>query len=279
MRQGPAATRGMTLLELLISLVVGLVALAAVYSVLTQQSKEYLLHREDIDVTETLRGAATLLTSEIQHAKANRDLVAISSDSLKLRSFQNAGVLCVRNTATPSPIRFGVWLPSGLSSSGPDDSTFLYRPSKSDWMRAKVTQVWTSGLPAGTTPCSWTGGAATTRAVELAFYAAGDTAGVRVGSAIRGFRMTTYSLVTSGGRLWLGRRIGNGTVDLITGPILAGGLSFEYLNAVGGDTAARDSVVSVKVTIRAQSFKQVRVFGDSLFNRTDSVSFIAYLRN
>src|SRR5216117_2740100 len=101
MRQGPAATRGMTLLELLISLVVGLVALAAVYSVLTQQSKEYLLHRENIDVTE------------IQHAKANRDLVAISSDSLRLRSFQNAGVLCVRNTATPSPIRFGVWLPSG----------------------------------------------------------------------------------------------------------------------------------------------------------------------
>ena len=35
----------------------------------------------------------------------------------------------------------------------------------------------------------------------------------------------------------------------------------------------------IPVTIRAQSFKQVRVFGDSLFNRTDSVSFIAYLRN
>jgi hypothetical protein len=247
--------------------------------VLTQQSKEYLLHRENIDVTETLRGAATLLTSEIQHAKASRDLVAIAPDSLKLRSFQNAGVLCVRNTATPSPVRFGVWLPSGLFSSGTDDSTFLYRPSKSDWVHAKVTQVWTSGLPSGTTPCSWTGGAATTRAVELAFINVGDTVGVRVGSAIRGWRMTTYSLTSSGGKWWLGRRIGTGSLDLVTGPLQASGLRFDYYNADGAVTAALDSVVSVKVTLLAQSFKQVRVFGSTLTSRTDSVSFIAYLRN
>jgi prepilin-type N-terminal cleavage/methylation domain-containing protein len=279
MRVGPAATRGITLLELMVSMVIGLIALAAVYTVFTQQSKEYLLHRENIDVTETLRGAATLLTSEIQHAKATRDFVAVSSDSLKLRSFQNAGVLCVRNTATPSPVRFGVWLPSGLFSSGTDDSAFLYRINSSDWMRAKVTQVWTSSLPAGTTPCSWTGGAATTRAVELAFINPGDTVGVRVGSAIRGFRMTTYSLVSSGGHWWLGRRIGDGPVDLITGPLQASGLRFDYYNVDGAATAARDSVVSVKVTLLAESFRQVRVFGSALTNRTDSVSFIAYLRN
>ena len=81
MRPGRGRTRGVTLVELLLSMVVGLAALASVYSVLNNQSKEYLVHREIIDVTETLRGAATLLTSEIQHAKADRDLVAIAGDS------------------------------------------------------------------------------------------------------------------------------------------------------------------------------------------------------
>jgi type II secretory pathway pseudopilin PulG len=272
----------MTIVELMVSIVVGLIALAGVYTVLTQQSKEYLLHRENIDVTETLRGAAALLASEIQHSKANRDLVAIASDSFKFRSFQNAGVLCVRNTATPSPVRFGVWLPSGLFSSGTDDSAYLYRPTKGDWMHAKVTQVWTSGLPAGTTACGpgWTGSPATTRAVELAFKVINsDTVGVQVGSAIRGWRMTTYRLTSSGGKWWLGRRIGNGSLDLVTGPLQAAGLSFAYYNAAGAVTAVLDSVVSVKVTLIAQSFKQVRVFGSTLTSRTDSVSFIAYLRN
>jgi hypothetical protein len=272
----------MTLVELMVSIVVGLIALAGVYTVLTQQSKEYLLHRENIDVTETMRGAAALLASEIQHSKANRDLIAIASDSLKFRSFQNAGVLCVRNTASPNPVRFGVWLPSGLFSSGTDDSAYLYRPATGDWMHAKVTQVWSSGLPSGTTACGpgWSGSPATTRAVELAFKTINtDTVGVRVGSAIRGWRMTTYSLTSSGGSWWLGRRIGNGSVDLITGPLQASGLRFDYYDADGVATADLASVVSVKVTLLAQSFKQVRVFGSALTNRTDSVSFIAYLRN
>ena len=279
MRPGRGRTRGVTLVELLLSMVVGLAALASVYSVLNNQSKEYLVHREIIDVTETLRGAATLLTSEIQHAKADRDLVAIAGDSLKLRSFQNAGVLCARNTATPSPVRFGVWLPSGLFANGVNDSTYLFRPTKGDWIHAKVTQVWTSGLPAGTTPCTWTGGAATTRAVELAFHLAADTAGVRVGSAIRGWRMTTYGLTSSGGRWWLGRRIGNATVDLITGPLQATGLHFDYYDSNGVATAVPAAVVSIKVTLLAESFKQVRGAGGTLANRTDSVSFFAHLRN
>jgi len=196
-------------------------------------------------------------------------------------------VLCVRNEVTPSPVRFGVWLNSGLFSSGTDDSAFLFRPTKGDWVRAKVTQVWTSGLPSGTTPCGpttakWAGTPAPTRAVELAFPAATiatDTVGVRVGSAIRGFRMTTYTLTSSGGRWWLGRQIGAGSVDLITGPLQAGGLSFQYYDKDGNAPATLADVVSIKVTLQAESFKQVRGIGGSLASRSDSVSFIAYLRN
>ena len=286
MRPNLAGNRGLTLVELLISVVIGLVALAAVYKVLVNQSKEFLLHRENIDVTETLRGAAALLVSEIEHSKGSRDLVTIGASTLKLRSFQNAGVLCVRNTATPSPVRFGVYLNSGLFSNGTDDSAFLFRPTKGDWVRAKVTNVYSTGsLPAGTTPCGpttalWAGTPTPTRAVELAFPTiATDTVGVRVGSAIRGFRMTTYSLTSSGGRWWLGRQIGSGTVDLITGPLQAGGLSFTYYDKDNNIAATAADVVSIKVTLLAESFRKVRNVGGDLDNRYDSVTLLAYLRN
>jgi hypothetical protein len=261
-------------------MVIGLVLLTGVYGVLINQSREYLLHRENIDVQETLRGAAVLLTSEIEHSSAVRDLVTTGASTLKLRSIQNAGVLCARNTSTPVPVRFGVWLPSGLFGSGADDSAFVRRVTDGAWIHTRVTQAWTSGLPSGTTPCTWTGSAATTRAVELGFVTlATDTIGMRVGSAIRGFRMTTYSLTSSGGRWWLGRQIGTGTVDLITGPLRVGGLTFTYYDENGVETATPADVVSIKVTLIAESFRTVRGPAGALTNRADDVTFTAYLRN
>jgi prepilin-type N-terminal cleavage/methylation domain-containing protein len=274
-----ARTRGFTILELLIAMVIGLVLLAGVYGVLINQSQEYLLHRENIDVQETLRGAAVLLTSEIEHSKADRDLVTIEPSTLKLRSIQNAGVFCV--DATP---RYGVWLPSGLFATGADDSAFVRRVNDGVWMRAKVTNVWVNpggGAPAATAcpVAKWAGGGTPPRVVQLAYNAVADSVGVRLGSAIRGFRMTTYSLTSSGGRWWLGRQIGNGTVDLITGPLQAGGLTFEYYDLDGNATAVLDDVVSIKVTLVAESFRTVRGPGGALTNRADDVSFRAYLRN
>ncbi|HEV8357330.1 MAG TPA: prepilin-type N-terminal cleavage/methylation domain-containing protein [Gemmatimonadales bacterium] len=274
-----AGTRGLTILELLIAMVIGLVLLTGVYGVLINQSREYLVHRENVDVTETLRGAAVLLTSEIEHSAAVRDLVTIGASTLKLRSIQNAGVFCV--DATP---RYGVWLPSGLFGSGTDDSAFVRRVTDGAWVHTKVTQVWVNpggGAPAATAcpVAKWAGGGTPPRVVQLAYNPVGDSLGVRVGSAIRGFRMTTYSLTSSGGRWWLGRQIGAGTVDLITGPLQAGGLTFEYFDADGVVTATPANVVSIKVTLRAESFRKVRQLGGDLDNRFDDVSFTAYLRN
>jgi prepilin-type N-terminal cleavage/methylation domain-containing protein len=274
-----AGTQGFTILELLIAMVIGLVLLTGVYGVLINQSREYLLHRENIDVQETLRGAAVLLTSEIEHSSAVRDLVTIGASTLKIRSIQNAGVFCV--DATP---RYGVWLPSGLIGTGTDDSAFVRRVTDGAWVHTKVTNVWVNpggGAPAATscpTP-KWNPAGTPTRVVELAYNPVGDSVGVRVGSAIRGFRMTTYSLTSSGGRWWLGRQIGTGTVDLITGPLQAGGLTFTYYDTDGVVTATPANVVSIKVTLTAESFRKVRGPVGALNNRADDVTFTAYLRN
>jgi len=65
----------------------------------------------------------------------------------------------------------------------------------------------------------------------------------------------------------------------MTGPPPATGLHVDYYDSNGVATAVPAQVVSIKVTLLAQSFKQVRGAGGTLANRTDSVSFFAHLRN
>src|ERR1051326_6710145 len=136
MKRGSLGEAGVTFLELLLAMVVGLVVLTAVYGVLINQSREYQVHRENVDVAETLKGAATILTSELWHASASRgDLYSIAAQTISLRSFQTAGAFC--GAASP---RFGVWQPSGSFASTADDSALVFRVTDQTWVRAKVTR-------------------------------------------------------------------------------------------------------------------------------------------
>jgi prepilin-type N-terminal cleavage/methylation domain-containing protein len=284
MRLPTAGNAGMTLIEVLLGMVVGLIALSGVYTVLTNQSREYALHRETIDVGETLRGAALLLTSELQHTSARRtDLYSIAPSTISLRSFQTAGSFCAAASGSGP---FGVWLASGLFATGADDSALVLRLTDQSWARAKVTQTWSNpggGAPGGTSPCTWTGGGVPPRVVQIT-PEAGNWAGIGVGSAMRGFRRTTYSLVPSGGKWWLGRKLGDpnaGSWELVTGPLRASpdGLLIQYYDAGGVVTTNPFNVARVTVTLKAESFGDVRGNGGARATRKDSVSVTAYLRN
>jgi Tfp pilus assembly protein PilW len=282
MKTKPLGESGVSFLELLLTMVLGLVVLTSVYGVLVNQSREYQAHRENVDVAETLKGAATILTSELHPAMASRDLYAIAPQSISLRSFQTAGTFC--GEASP---RFGVFQPFGSFASGVNDSALVLRLTDQAWVRAKVAQVWSNpGAPyvsSCATPPKWTAGTPPT-VVQLSFQSpATDTVGIRVGSIIRGFRATTYALVQSGGKWWLGRRIGNsGTWDLVTGPLKSAadsGLAIAYYTSAGALTANPAQVAMVVVTLRAESFRSVRGKAGALATRVDSVTVTANLRN
>jgi Tfp pilus assembly protein PilW len=284
MKRGSLGEAGVTFLELLLAMVVGLVVLTAVYGVLINQSREYQVHRENVDVAETLKGAATILTSELWHASASRgDLYSIAAQTISLRSFQTAGAFC--GAASP---RFGVWQPSGSFASTVDDSALVFRVTDQSWVRAKVTQVWSNPGSPYVASCAssptWTGGGTPPTVVQLGFQTiATDTVGIRVGSAIRGFRATTYSLIQSGGKSWLGRKVGNAASwDVVTGPLkpaASNGLQIQYYDATGAVTATPAQVAMVVVTLRAESYVAVRGKGGVRAPRADSVSVTAYLRN
>jgi hypothetical protein len=202
-----------------------------------------------------------------------------------LRSFQTAGTIC-RKGATAG--QYGVAEPSGLYASGTDDSLLVYKLTTQTWLPGKVTQVWTNpGGPTGTTTCVWAGWTAP-RSIQFN-VPSGDYTGVDTGSVIRAFRATTYSLVTSGGRTWLARTIGAAvTPVLLTGPLRASpnGLVMTYWDANGAQVATPTTdpvqlkrVVRVTITLRAESFLDVRGVGSARAPRADSVTVTAYVRN
>ena len=278
---GPMTVRrrhGFTMIELLIVVIVGLLVLGSVYRVLISQSKEYENHRETIDVEETLRGAAALLTSELQVASASRgDLYAIGPDSISLRSFQTSGAICGQ---VVNVNRYAVWQPSGSFTAGANDSALAYKLSASTWNITKVNQVWTNPGAPLTTCTGWSGGLIPPVVVELT----GDTTGLATGSVIRSFRKTTYRLFTQNGRWWLGRRLAAAVCcEVVTGPLRQpsdSGLVFHYYDATGAAiTAPTTAVARVDIILRAESFKNVRSGSSTVATKKDSVTVKAFLRN
>lgn len=251
----PLGRAGMTLVEVLVGTIVALVVLGAAYGTMVGHIREYQVERERIDVQETLRGSSVLLASELQHASASRgDLYAIGADSVSLRSFQSAGAVCGASTD-----RYALWEPSGSFANTGDDSAVVSTASPGAWKVNRVNTVWTNpGAPVSTC-ASWTGTPVPPTVIRLT----GDTAGVGMGSIVRGFRRTTYRLVQINGRWWLARRVGNGNSwGMLTGPFRApsdSGLVFRYFTAAGATTTTPSAVTRVEIRMRAESFRSVRL--------------------
>jgi prepilin-type N-terminal cleavage/methylation domain-containing protein len=270
----PRREQGFTLIEMMVAMIVGLAVLGSVYGALVVQSREFQRHRESEDVAETLRGATALLTSEIRHASPSRgDLYSTGAQSLVMRSFQTSGAIC-----GAAPPRYGVWQPSGGFTAGTDDSALVYRVSPPNWNQVKVTQVWTNPGSPYVTTCAWSGSYQPPIVVQLA----GDTAGLGMGSVIRGFQRVEYGMVQQSGRWYLGRRVGAATAfDIVTGPLRMptdSGLVFHYYTSSGSLTNTPSAVARVDVILRAQSARQVTSGGQTAV-RADSVTLVAYPRN
>lgn len=268
---------GFTLVELLVSMVISLMLLAAAYGVLVTQVRSFEIQRGTMDARETLRGAATLLTSEFRHASSSRgDLYAIAPQTVTLRSLLGSGVIC-----DTLGTRYGVWQPQGDFQATAADSALIYSLTSETWNSVKVSQMWSDPVAGGIPTCAWAGGTAPALVVQVV---PGDTAGVRTGSGIRAFRSIQYGLYQDAmdGRWWLGRKLASaGSYDKLTGPLSSpadSGLVFHYYDIAGLETADPTQVVRVELVLKAESYAQVRV-GSGTTLRKDSVAVSAFIRN
>jgi prepilin-type N-terminal cleavage/methylation domain-containing protein len=275
-RSWVTSRRGFTLIELLVASVIGLIVLGSIVQLLTVQGRGYRKQREIIDVRETAREAAALLSWDLRQAALGESSPAvIGANTLTLRSPRGLGVICAKH---PTLARYALWKTGGNILATADDSALIFQMGRDKWTPLKVTAV---GTPAamGVTACAWPGARPPDVVVEVAVTSKKDTSGIVVGAAYRGFRKVQYGEYQLNSRWWLGRKVGaSATYEQLTGPLLApgaNGLAFAYYDSLGAVTVDPLQVKTVAFTLRTESYKSTYVGTGYTYQRDSLTTKIA----
>ena len=271
-----SSRRGFTIIELLVASVIAAIVLGSVVQLLTVQGHGYRKQREIIDVRETAREAAALLSWDLRQAGLGESTPAVmGANSITLRSPRGLGVICAKH---PTLARYGLWKTGGNILATADDSALIFQMGRDKWTALKVTAV---GTPAamGVAACAWPGARPPDVVVEVAVTSKKDTSGIVVGAAYRGFRKVLYGEYQASSRWWLGRKVGAAaTYEQLTGPLLApasNGLAFTYYDSLGAVTVDPLKVKEVAFTLRTESYKNTYVGTGYTYQRDSLTTKIA----
>src|SRR3954464_15018851 len=121
----PRARRGFSLIELLVGLVIGMIVLTGVVQLMIAQSRGYRKQREIVDIRETAREAAALLSWDLrQSVVGSSPLATMTSGTIALRSARGLGTVCARHATLA---RYGLWKTGGNILATIDDSALVYQ--------------------------------------------------------------------------------------------------------------------------------------------------------
>lgn len=314
----PGLRPGMTLIELLISMVLLSLVMGTILSVVTRQQRFYRVASELMETRGQLRSATSILPVELRGvstqvrdvtgAIVGSDILAMGPNMIEFRSSFGAGVVCEVAGSTVT------LYPDVLASSGLRLGGFLYEPAEGDVMfllnngeGGTVDDSWDQGVitapPTTSTGCAagLAGGTAADLALPRRVFTLtpAPTAGIVVGAPVRVSRTVKYELyqdATSG--LWyLGQNVKNEETgayigrEPVAGPYLAGtadpatsGLYLRYLDIAGNvivatDAAARQSVTQVDVIVRGETTSDARGSGFGEGNKQVLQSITVAIRN
>jgi prepilin-type N-terminal cleavage/methylation domain-containing protein len=266
------ARRGFTMIEVIVAFVVGLIVLGGVVQVMIVQSRGYRKQREMVDVRETAREAAQLLSWDLRQAGvAGSAFAVMGANAVTIRSPRGVGTICAKHAVLP---RYGLWKTAGNIEATVDDTALVYQLGRGAWTKLKITAVGT-GTAMGVNACAWPGARPPDVVVEFAVTAITDTSWIKVGVPFRSFRRVEYAEFQQNNRWWLGRKVGAAaSYERLTGPLLApgsNGLAFVYYDTLGAVTANPAAVGSVQFTLRTESYKNTTV-GSAFEYQRDSLT-------
>ena len=264
--------RGFTMIELIVSFVIGLIVLGSVVQMMIAQSRGYRKQREMVDVRETAREAAALLSWDLrQAAVAGSPFVVMGANTVTVRSPRGLGTICAKHALLA---RYGLWKTAGNILATVDDTALVYQIGRGGWNKLKITAVGTP-VAMGVIACAWPGARPPDVVVEFAVNTGTDTSYIKVGAPFRNFRRVEYAEYQQNSRWWLGRKVGAAaSYEKLTGPLLApasNGLAFAYYDTLGAVTINPAAVGSVAFTLRTESYKNATV-GTSFVYQHDSVT-------
>jgi prepilin-type N-terminal cleavage/methylation domain-containing protein len=268
----PVQRRGFTIIEVIVALVVGMMVLGSVVQLLIVQGRGYRKQREQVDVRETAREAAAVLSWDLrQAAVAGSQFAAMGPNSVTIRSARGVGTICAKH---PLLARYGLWKTGGNIQATVDDTALVYQLGRGQWNTLKITAVGTPQAM-GVTACAWPGSRPPDLVVEFAVNTKTDTSLIKVGAPFRNFRRVQYAEYQQNNRWWLGRKVGAaGSYELLTGPLLgpaSNGLAFTYYDTLGAVTTNTAAVGSVAFTLRTESYKNTAI-GSSNTYQHDSLT-------
>jgi prepilin-type N-terminal cleavage/methylation domain-containing protein len=266
--------RGFTLVELLIVTVLGGIVLLAALQILITNQRTYTAQTAVISNQQNARLALEVLFNELREVSpAGGDILAMSSDSVRIRLMRKFSVVCEVWDHSGQPEYLVMNLPGRKFET--NDSVFVFADNneKDDdddvWIQAQVTASdTTEACPQASEP-----------ATELTFNGQGalfTTDSVGIGGPVRSYQTFTFGLTNFAGDPYLGRRRGTGAMVPVVGPIRAGsGLALEYRDALGNVTGTPADVRQIVVTVRT---------GGSVMNSLDemvqdSITMWVYTRN
>lgn len=291
---------GVSLVELVVALTLFGVVATLMLSVLRGQQRFHVGALEIIQTKQSTHQAVDLLYGELRSA-SGADIYAISDSSITFRATHGASHICAVDSG-----RASVTLPPATTTQASGLSAFLTMPRAGDSLL-----VFDPGdAPTGDDD-RWRahvltadpgGGVCPLRPIGLATHAGEMASGlaitvgpaltqnILVGSPVRFFRPTRYSLYRSTGADWM---LGYspcvaGTCSVrqpLSGPYLpfvsggAGGLVFRYFDAHGAPTSDQSRIVRVDVMARARSASILDVAHVRGQRYHDSLALTIALRN
>lgn len=285
----PALRRGITLPELMVVIVLLSLVVGGIMTVLIKQQRFYTGTSEIIETKGSARSAIDILSSELRAlSTATRggapnevDIYSLTDSSIVFRSPFGSTVICTidparaRVTVPPTTMAAGNALTNFLATPRAGDSLFVFDPGAQPgtmddrWTRHALRADPATGVcpnaPVGLTTTAAEQAASIT--LELDPVLPPD---VGVGSAIRFFRTTAYSLYQEANSSWyLGYSNCPGGIcsarEVAAGPYLPyamgglGGLAFTYFDSTGVATLDPRAVARIDITARAQSYSDLDV--------------------
>jgi len=294
----PGTRKGVTLLELLVTMTVGGIALSIVTLLCVRQQRLIGDLSQTSALSAHLRDAGAILPIDIRAlAPALGDIREARDTSLEIRATIASGVVCDTGSAAialaPAVDNVASFA-SVATTIAPGDSAWLLSPNDS-------TETWTphriDAVRSGEgRQCDARGPTLDTRIdaprIALALDSAASTAWI--GTPVRVTRPLRYSLYRSGdGMWWLGERDWStdgaqfNTIQPVAGPLLSPssrGLRFEYFDSAGTEltvpvTDAR-AVALMRIELRAETKTAPHVLvKNTSSGRMDSLSMWVMLRN
>lgn len=273
---------GFSILEVLIATMISFMVVASAYQLLMSQTRLLATQTAVIDTRDTNRRVAVMLSSDLRNASAvGGDLYTITEDSVVLRSYRTTGTACSGTIPFSSSRYLGLRNVVGEFQA---DSARVYSLTNNRWYTFNVTEVW-NGSDAWTSGqssvCFWADSTVSSPRPQVAIKLTGPVdslLAVGVGANVRVFQRIKYGLYPRNNRWWMGRQVGGGAWEHLTGPLLSpnnGGLKFTYYDA--NDVVTTDPALVSYVEFILQSESAGKISGRGTL--TDSLSMTIYLRN